>query len=311
MTSGGNVNVKVFNVKEGNPFQVLVSGNFQKKDINEMKKMGGSRPFELTLDKKSLFNIFTKTYDSEIILLVPESTNLDKVNVKAYDGDVRMINTKIKDLTIEINKGNIYVKNLKINRGDIKSRFGDVIIEETSGSFRVDNNFGKVIVQKLSGDLFVNSKNGLSTLSNSELNKVNYKKYNGDLIIQQSTIKKLNIDSTMNETNLNRVSGEISIKSDSGKTVAEEVQGVLNIQSNSGPSIIIQSGVLKSTVKSDSGLIKWVQNPSVDMNIVAKTTSGELKQDFKSVNNQEADVELISNNGDIIMLNKMDVIFIK
>lgn len=94
-----------------------------------------------------------------------------------------------------------------------------------------------------------------------------------------------------------------------GKIVSEENQGTLELKNGSGPTIAIQESKVNATVLSQSGFIKWLQDPELAIKITANTETGELRNDFLNVaDNEKYKIDVQSKTGDVKILKKLNKI---
>ncbi|WP_254907599.1 hypothetical protein [Candidatus Enterococcus lemimoniae] len=104
-----------------------------------------------------------------------------------------------------------------------------------------------------------------------------------------------------------RTKGDLLMVNESGKIVSEENQGTLDLKNGSGPTIAIQESKVNATVSSQSGFIKWLQDPSQAIKVIASTGTGELRNDFSDVSNDgKYKIDVKSKTGDVKILEKVE-----
>lgn len=279
-----NVVVTVTEVSKSHPLSYVVRGNFEEEDIKKLNSSQKDGMIDLTVNKNSWKNKFTKFKNLEIVFLVPKETTLSDLEISLKKGDVRLTDISSENLNFKINEGDIYFKNVLFNSGDIKNDSADLIIEKSKADFDINNNSGKIVVTDYVGNLSIEDISGISILKEVTSDILELDNVSGRVILEDSTIQKLSIQSIEGQIAVKNTYGELTVKNSIGKIVGEDNTGSVDFVNDSGPTIVIQSEFISGKVKSNTGIIKWLQDKKYPVNI-------NIASDKKTEDNPFANVE--------------------
>ncbi|WP_340689529.1 DUF4097 family beta strand repeat-containing protein [Enterococcus ureasiticus] len=244
---------------------------------------------------------------TEVIFFIPKGTILDDFHLGLSRGDLRLLDIQTKNFDLDLVTGDVYAKNIIADEGNISSDYGDVIIEESAMNLKVKSDSGKTVITGMLGDLSIEGDKGLSILKFLRSDNIVLNNHSGRMILEDSETKKLAATATNGQVIIKRTKGDLLMVNETGKIVSEENQGTLELKNGSGPTIAIQENKVNATVSSQSGFIKWLQDPSQSVKITAKTETGELRNDFVDApDNAKYTIDVKSKNGDVKILEKVE-----
>lgn len=305
--SDADVEITTVEVSSTEKPSLMVKGRFKESDIKKIENGSYDNKVDLTLDEENIFDSFTRTGRSEVIFFIPKGTILDDFHLGLSQGDLRLLDIQTKNFDLDLISGDVYAKNIIADEGNVDSDYGDVIIEESAMNLNVKSTSGKTVITGMLGDLTIEGNKGLSILKFLRSDKVVLNNHSGRMILEDSETKKLTATATDGQVIVKRTKGELSMVNESGKIVSEENQGRLDLKNGSGPTIAIQESKVNATVFSQSGFIKWLQDPSQAINVIASTGTGELRNDFSDVSNDgKYKIDVKSKTGDVKILEKVE-----
>ncbi|MGX7413176.1 DUF4097 family beta strand repeat-containing protein [Enterococcus caccae] len=305
--SDADVEITTVEVSSTEKPSLMIKGKFKESDIKQIENASYGNKVDLTLDEENIFDIFTRTGRSEVIFFIPKGTILDDFHLGLNCGDLRLLDIQTKKFDLDLFSGDVYAKNIIADEGHVDSDYGDVIIEESAMNLTVKSVTGKTVITEMLGDLTIEGDKGLSVLKFLRSDNVVLNNHSGRMILEDSEIKKLAATATDGQVIVKRTTGALLLANESGKIVSEENQGTLELKNISGPTIAIQESKVNAKVSSQSGFIKWLQDPSQSLNVTASTETGELRNDFSEVPNDENyKIEVKSQTGDVKILEKVE-----
>ncbi len=305
--SDADVEITTVEVSSADKPSLMVKGRFKESDIKKIEEGLYDNKVNLSLDEENLFDTFTRTGRSEVIFFIPKGTILDDFHLGLSRGDLRLLDIQTKNFDLDLISGDVYAKNIIADEGKIRSDYGDVIIEESAMNLDVKSTSGKTVITGMLGDLTIEGDQGLSILKFLRSDNVVLNNHSGRMILEDSETKKLTATATNGQVIVKRTNGDLSLVNDSGKIVSEENKGTLELKNGSGPTIAVQSSKLNARVSSQSGFIKWLQDPSQLVKVTVNTETGELKNDFSDVSgNEKYSIDVKSKSGDVKILKKVE-----
>ncbi|MGX7150709.1 DUF4097 family beta strand repeat-containing protein [Enterococcus ureasiticus] len=305
--SDADVEITTVEVSSTDKPSLMIKGRFKESDIQKIENSSYQNKINLTLDEENIFDTFTRTGRSEVIFFIPKGTILDDFHLGLSRGDLRLLDIQTKNFDLDLVTGDVYAKNIIADEGNISSDYGDVIIEESAMNLKVKSDSGKTVITGMLGDLSIEGDKGLSILKFLRSDNIVLNNHSGRMILEDSETKKLAATATNGQVIVKRTKGDLLMANETGKIVSEENQGTLELNNGSGPTIAIQENKVNATVSSQSGFIKWLQDPSQSVKITAKTETGELRNDFVDVpDNAKYTIDVKSKNGDVKILEKVE-----
>lgn len=305
--SDADVEITTVEVSSTEKPSLMVKGRFKESDIKKIETGSYDNKVNLTLDEESIFDTFTRTGRSEVIFFIPKGTILDDFHLGLSRGDLRLLDIQTKNFDLDLLSGDVYAKNIIADDGNVSSEYGDVIIEESAMNLKVKSVSGKTVITGMLGDLTIDGDKGLSILKFLRSDNVVLNNHSGRMILEDSETKKLTATATDGQVIVKRTKGDLLMSNESGKIVSEENQGTLDLKNGSGQTIAVQESKVNAQVSSQSGFIKWLQDPSQSVKITASTGTGELRNDFSDVaNNGKYKVDVKSKTGDVKILEKVE-----
>lgn len=305
--SDADVEITTVEVSSTEKPSLMVKGRFKESDIKKIETGSYENKVQLRLDEESIFDTFTRTGRSEVIFFIPKGTILDDFHLGLSRGDLRLLDIQTKNFDLNLLSGDVYAKNIVADEGNVNSDYGDVIIEESAMNLKVKSVSGKTVITGMLGDLTIEGDKGLSILKFLRSDNVVLNNHSGRMILEDSETKKLTATATNGQVIVKRTKGDLLMSNESGKIVSEENQGKLELKNGSGPTIAIQDSKVNAQVSSQSGFIKWLQDPSQSVNVTASAGAGELRNDFSDVaNSGNYKVEVKSKTGDVKILEKVE-----
>ncbi|MGX7418393.1 DUF4097 family beta strand repeat-containing protein [Carnobacterium gallinarum] len=300
VNSDADVEIAAVEVPENEPFRIMVDGYFSKSDRNKIEKSTDKNKVNLTIDQFDCWNLFTRTGDSDIIIFIPKGLVLDKINFDLIDGKLRLIDVNTDHFKLNMTNGDFYGKNLVAKSGIINNKYGDIVMDNASSKLELNSFNGKNIIDYFNGPITANVQSGLTIIKHSTADQLDLASQSGKVIVEDSTIKKINSITDSGQTILKQTIGDIAIQSNSGKVILQNNLGALNVANTSGNTISVQTNVLASTIKSDTGFIKWVQGENKKLAIEASTKKGKLINLVKNESTEvDTTIKINSNSGDI------------
>ncbi|EOH94030.1 hypothetical protein UAW_02451 [Enterococcus haemoperoxidus ATCC BAA-382] len=305
--SDADVEITTVEVSSTEKPSLMVKGRFKESDIKKIENGSHDNKINLSLDKENIFDTFTRTGRSEVIFFIPKGTILDDFHLGLSRGDLRLLDIQTKNFDLDLIAGDVYAKNIIADEGNIDSESGDVIIEESAMNLKVNSISGKTVITGMLGDLTIEGNKGLSILKFLRSDNVALNNYSGRMILEDSEIKKLKATATDGQVIVKRTKGDILLSNENGKIVSEENLGTLELENGSGPTIAIQESKVNAKVSSQSGFIKWLQDPSQSVKVTASTGTGELRNDFSDVTDSgKYKIDVKSKTGDVKILEKVE-----
>lgn len=306
MDSDAEVEITTVEVPRNEEFRIFLSGRFKKSELTKINHSVEGNKFDLKVDKRNKFDLFTKTGNSEIVVFIPKGTQLDLLDFNLAKGELRIIDIHVTNFNLNLVNGDLYGKNINSNNGEIHSEFGEVVIEDSKTNLKVDNQKGKTILTEITGDIEANIEDGLSIFKHITANKVDVKSNSGKFILEDSSIQKLVAVSSDGQSIVKRTKGSVDLKARTGKMVLRSNNGPLKVLNDEGTIISIQQGNLNADVKSKSGFIKWIQDSDADVRIVAVSKTGDVMNEFNSKKKADYKVKLKSDTGMIRVIKKVN-----
>ncbi|MGX7245943.1 DUF4097 family beta strand repeat-containing protein [Enterococcus quebecensis] len=305
--SDADVEITTVEVSSTEKPSLMVKGRFKESDIQKIENGSYDNKVNLTLDEENIFDTFTRTGRSEVIFFIPKGTILDDFHLGLSQGDLRLLDIQTKNFDLDLTSGDVYAKNIIADEGNIDSNYGDVIIEESAMNLKVKSISGKTVITGMLGDLMIEGDQGLSILKFLRSDNVVLNNHSGRMILEDSETKKLAATATEGQVIVKRTKGDLLMANEQGKIVSEENQGTLELRNGYGPTIVIQSSKVNANVSSQSGFIKWLQDPDQSVKVTANTETGELKNDFsKASDSGKYKIDVKSKTGDIKILEKVE-----
>ncbi|MBO0439931.1 DUF4097 family beta strand repeat protein [Enterococcus sp. DIV0869a] len=305
--SDADVEITTVEVSSTEKPSLMVKGRFKESDIRKIENGSYDNKVNLTLDKENIFDTFTRTGRSEVIFFIPKGTILDDFHLGLSRGDLRLLDIQTKNFNLDLVSGDVYAKNIIADEGNIVSEYGDVIIEESAMNLDVKSASGKTVITGMLGDLTIEGNKGLSILKFLRSDNIVLNNHSGRMILEDSETKQLKATATDGQVIVKRTKGDLLLVNEKGKIVSEENQGTLELKNESGPTIAIQDSKVNAKVSSQSGFIKWLQDPSQSVKITANTGTGELKNDFSAIpDNEKYKIDVKSKTGDVKILEKVE-----
>lgn len=305
--SDADVEITTVEVSSTEKPSLMVKGRFKESDIKKIENGSYDNKVDLTLDEENIFDSFTRTGRSEVIFFIPKGTTLDDFHLDLGQGDLRLLDIQTKNFDLDLISGDVYAKNIIADEGNVASDYGDVIIEESAMNLNVKSTSGKTVITGMLGDLTIEGNKGLSILKFLRSDNVVLNNHSGRMILEDSETKKLTATATDGQVIVKRTKGDLLMVNESSKIVSEENQGTLDLKNGSGPTIAIQESKVNATVSSQSGFIKWLQDPSQAIKVIASTGTGELRNDFSDVSNDgKYKIDVKSKTGDVKILGKVE-----
>lgn len=305
--SDADVEITTVEVSSAEKPSLMIKGRFKESDIKKIENGSYKDKVDLTLDEENIFDTFTRTGRSEVIFFIPKGTILDDFHLGLSRGDLRLLDIQTKNFDLDLISGDVYAKNIIADEGNINSDYGDVIIEESAINLKVKSNSGKTVITGMLGDLEIEGNKSLSILKFLRSDNVVLNNHSGRMILEDAEAKKLTATATDGQIIVKRTKGDLSMANKTGKIVSEENQGTLELKNGSGPTIAIQENKVNATVLSQSGFIKWLQDPELAIKITANTEAGELRNDFLNVpDNEKYKIDVQSKTGDVKILKKVE-----
>ncbi|WP_256924800.1 DUF4097 family beta strand repeat-containing protein [Candidatus Enterococcus mansonii] len=305
--SDADVEITTVEVSSTEKPSLMLKGRFKESDIQKIENSSYKNKVDLSLDEENIFDTFTRTGRSEVIFFIPKGTILDNFHLGLSQGDLRLLDIQTKNFDLDLTTGDVYAKNIIADEGRIDSKSGDVIIEESAMNLKVKSISGKTVITGMLGNLTIDGEQGLSILKFLRSDQVTLNNHSGRMILEDSEAKKLTATATDGQVIVKRTKGDLRLINEEGKIVSEENQGKLELRNSSGPTIAIQESKVNAMVSSQSGFIKWLQDPSQAVKIKASTGTGEIKNDFSEASDDEKyKINVSSKTGDIKILEKVD-----
>lgn len=304
LTSDSDVEFSVIQVSENEPFRLMVRGRFTQKDVQNMENNHYQETINLSLDENNWLNLFTRTGKSEILLFVPENHDLAKLSLDLSQGDIRLISASIKELTLNMDSGDVYAKELVSNDTNIINNTGDVVIENSEADISLTSSEGKTVINGNDGNLNLSVINGTTILKKLKAKEVGLQNHNGKLVLEEGEINSLSSQSTTGSQVIKYVKGNIKATSGSGKIVVEETSGNLIANTDSGVIIVVQTEALAADINSKSGFIKWLQSPNKEVAFKATSKNGTVGNHYESPTLLTPNVSITSQTGDIKIIPK-------
>ncbi|WYK00659.1 hypothetical protein A5821_001757 [Enterococcus sp. 7F3_DIV0205] len=305
--SDADVEITSVEVSSTEKPSLMIKGRFKESDIKKIENGSYDNKINLTLDKENIFDTFTRTGRSEVIFFIPKDTILDDFHLGLSRGDLRLLDIQTKNFDLDLTAGDVYAKNIIADEGNVDSDYGDVIIEESAMNLKVNSVSGKTVITGMLGNLTIEGNKGLSILKFLRSDKVVLNNHSGRMILEDSETKKLKTTATDGQVIVKRTKGDLVMINESGKIVSEENKGTLELKNGSGPTIAIQESKVNANVSSESGFIKWLQDPSQSVEVVASTGTGELRNDFLDIpGSGKYKINVKSKTGDVKILEKVE-----
>lgn len=303
---GPNIEVSTVSVPKEDSFELILRGKYTKQDIQQLEKQISGNKVNISLNPDSWHNLFTSNGRKEVILFVPEKKILSYFNVISSKGDLRLLDFETKKLKIDLEDGELYMKEVSVDEGEIRTSAADFILDESQGNLNIDNKHGKNVITKFEGDLDIRSNTGISILKQLDSQKVNLNSKKSRLIIDNSSVTQLNVSATGGQQVVKNTTGDIHIKTEEGRIVTEELKGKLELQTFSGPIISIQTSAVDANVCSQKGFIKCLQSDSDEVLIDAYVGKKKIKNDFSNTINPKTKVKINSETGTVKVIKKID-----
>lgn len=305
--SDADVEITTVEVASNESLSFIVNGRFKESDIRKIEEANYENQVDLSLDQEDVFDTFTSTGRSQLIFFIPKGIILDDFTLELAQGDLRLVDIDTKNFDLDMISGDVFAKNIVADKGRIFSEKGDVVIEESAIDLDIESNEGKLVITGLLGNLSIDVDDGLSVLKMLHSDEVTVTNHSSRMVLEDSTVGTLNASGESGQLVVKRTTGELSIQNNDGKIVAEENSGELRLQNQTGATIVIQSMPINGTVTSQSGFIKWLQDPDQPMQVEATTRTGALRNEFSEVSQAPKEKAVIqSESGDIKVLAKVE-----
>lgn len=304
--SGADIEVITVETAKTDPFSFIIRGSFKKSDIQTLESQDYGNNIDVSLDKKNVFDVFTRTGKSQLIFFMPKGHMLTNFYLDMDYGDLRLLDLNSDQLELVMKTGDVYAKNIKVAQGKIISETGDVVIEESQGNLQLDSQTGKTVMTHHQGDLAIDVVDGVSILKQLQSENVSLDHYSSRLVLEDSDITKLTAKATDGQLVVKHTNGTLFLENQQGKIVSEENAGQLTLLNDSGPTISVQTTPVNAEVRSSTGFIKWLQGDQLPVQISAVTSSKDLRNEFSSETADEPQVKISSDSGSIKVLKKVD-----
>lgn len=305
--SDADVEITTVEVSSAEKPSLMVKGRFKESDIKKIEAGSYENKVDLILDKENIFDTFTRTGRSEVIFFIPKGTILDDFHLGLSRGDLRLLDIQTKNFDLNLIAGDVYAKNIIADEGNIESEYGDVIVEESAMNLKVKSDSGKTVITGMLGDLEIDGNRSLSILKFLRSDNVVLNNHSGRMILEDGETKNLKATATDGQVIVKRTKGNLLLINETGKIVSEENQGTLDLKNDAGPTIAIQETKVNARVSSQSGFIKWLQDPKQAVKVTANTGTGELRNDFSDVtDNGNYKIDVTSKTGDVKVLKKIE-----
>lgn len=304
LESDGVIEITTSEVGPNEAFRVLFDGNFKKQDIKHIAENSEKKEMDLKIDKKGLFNLFTRTKESEIILLIPKGTKLSAFNLDLLKGDLRLLHMTTEKLSLDLVEGDIFSKSIMANEAEINSQKGDIVMEDSQIDGQINNRDGKTILTHIIGDLVINGDHGHTIIKELRSEVSELRTVDGKITLENSQVINLTSFAESGQNVVARTTGELTLGSTRGKIVSESNQGELRTKNDSGVSIIIDTEGMPSEVSSVSGFIKWIHDVSNPVQFKVSSKSGEVRNELTDLESGPT-IFIQSTSGDIRVIEKV------
>ncbi|MBP1040558.1 DUF4097 family beta strand repeat protein [Vagococcus sp. BWB3-3] len=307
LDSDAVIEITTSEVGPNEAFRVLFDGNFKKQDIQAIAKNNGQKQMNLRVDKKSLFNLFTRTKESEIILLIPKGTKLNEFNLDLLKGDLRLLHMAVKTLSLDLVEGDVFSKGIQADDVRLTSQKGDVVIEGSQLNGRLKNREGKTILTDLAGDLAITGDHGHTIIKEFISSESDVRTVDGKITMEDSQVAKLTTFSESGQNVVARTTGELNLASARGKIVSESNQGKLSTKNDSGVTIVIDTEGMPGEVVSESGFIKWIHDTGHPAQFSVSSQGGDIRNELTNLAGASGPlVSIHSVSGDVRVIEKVN-----
>lgn len=306
LDSDAMIEITTSEVGANEKFRVLFDGNFKKQDIKAISENDGKKKIDLQVDKKRLFNLFTRTKESEIILLIPKGVKLSEFSLNLLKGDLRLLHMGANKLTLDLVEGDIFSKNIMSDKALINSQKGDIVIEDSQLTGVITNRDAKTILTHLVGDLRINGDRGHTIIKDLTSKESDIRTIDGKITIEDSQIDTLSTYAESGQNVVARTNGRLTLESARGKIVSEANQGQLKTKNDSGVTILIDTEGVPSQISSQSGFIKWIHDVSNPAHFTVTSKSGEVRNELSDHEGVGPAISIQSVSGDIRVIEKVN-----
>lgn len=307
LNTDADIEITTSEVGPNEPFRVLFDGNFKRKDIKKIERIDRQNNMSLRIDKKGILNLFTRTQKSEVIVLIPKKTQLTKFQLDLLKGDLRLFHMKTKILQLTLNDGEIYSKNIEAEQSKINSNLGDIVIEESRLNGEIYNYKGKTILSYLTGNIDIEGKHGHIMVKNQQGKSSIITTLDGKISVENSKIDNLKTFAESGQNIVAHTTGSLRLENVHSKIVSESNKGQLITKNDSGVTIVINNKELPANIVSRSGFIKWIQDPTYDLDFQASSQMGQIRNELdKQKKSSGTTISIESISGDIRIIEKME-----
>ncbi len=127
-----------------------------------------------------------KNYDYKIVITVPKSVKLDKINIKNSIGDINMSKIPADEYYIDTSLGNIILKDVEANKVNVTASTGDIDISDISADeYYINNSLGDISLKNAKADnVTISASAGEITATNANIKNINASNDMGDIKLE-------------------------------------------------------------------------------------------------------------------------------
>lgn len=307
INSDYHVEVMTIPISSNKQARIEVQGYMHHSVSKELKDLqSDSNRIAFHLGKQNIFNYFARPKKNEITLYLPQSTKLNTLDLNLKNANLQLNNIIAKKILLDIKEGDIQIGNLQSDKMTINSHTADIFMTNYATSLSINNRDGKSILKNGQGKASIHSLTGLVNIQNTTSTDFTIDNQSGKSVLNDTLIQNLAINNQDGTLVLENQSGNSTIQNHSGKLILNNNSGFIKVQNQSGALIISQDKKLTGEIKSDDGLVKWVQLDTVPLAFILKSDSGKIVNEFGETpeSNAKADITVSTKSGEIRVIKK-------